>query len=77
VPITLEIALTILVAEGMPSDDDGLSPFGNGPSYNLNYYQFTENYTAKDIADGAIWRLQHLLESELLNTTLIGCVGCK
>ncbi len=61
----------------MPSDNDGLISFGNGPSDNLFYYQFTENYTTKVIADGAIGRLKHLLEFELLNTCLIGCDGCK
>lgn len=61
----------------MPSDDDGVSPTENGLRHNLDYDWFTENDTTIDIADGAIGRLQHLLEFKLLNTSLFGCDGCK
>ena len=71
-----KIVRTILVTEGMPFDNDGLSPTGDASRNVLDYDWFTENETATDISDCTIGRLSHLLEFELLNACLIGFYGC-
>src|SRR5690554_3469882 len=36
-------------------------------------YRFAKDCTTNDITNSTIWRTPHLFESELLNTSLIGC----
>ena len=66
-----EVGCPILVAEGMAADDDGLGPARHQPRNIFADDRLAEDRAADDIADGAVWRLPHLLEIELLDSRLV------
>ncbi len=65
----------VLVAEGMPADADGMFPPRHQPRNILDEDGLPENGSVKDVADGPVGRLPHLLQSELLHPRLIGSDG--
>ncbi len=66
---------TILVSEGMTTDDDGFGPSlyitGNIAAND----RFPEYGPSHYITDGAVGRFPHLLQAEFLHTSLIRCDG--
>jgi hypothetical protein len=60
-----------LISKGVPSNDDGLFPARNQEWHILAENWLTKHSTSKDISNGAIRRLPHLLELELFNSGLI------
>ena len=56
----------------MAADDDWFLPAGHRLWDPLEDDGFSEYGTAKDVTDGTVGALPHLLELELLDTSLIG-----
>ena len=59
----------------MSADDDGLFPAGNKQGHIVADDGLSEDGAVEDVADGAIGRLPHLLQLELLHTLLIWSNG--
>jgi len=57
------------------ADSNGLLPAGDAERYVLAQDGLAEDGAVEDVADGAVGRLPHLLEVELLDTGLIGGDG--
>ena len=70
-----EICCFILVTKGVTANNDWLCPTRHEARDVVTDDRFAENYTAKDVADGAIWRLPHFLKVEFFDALLIGCDG--
>src|SRR5688500_14203867 len=70
-----EIGRLVLVAEGMAADHERVGPAGDDPRHILDDDRLTEYDAAEDVADGAVRRLPHLLEDELLDPLLVRSDG--
>ena len=75
------ILATILISEGVSSNDDW-----RGPSWNASWdvgdnNWLSENSSIKDVSNGSIWTSPHLFQVEFLNSTLIwgdgGALDCN
>src|SRR4029078_9197891 len=60
-----EIGRLVLVAECVTADDDRVGPARDDPRHVGDDDRFAKYDSAKDVADGAVRRLPHLLEAEL------------
>ena len=67
-----EVGRAVLVAEGVAADDDGPGPAGDEARDVAADDRLAEDDAAEDVADGAVRRLPHLLEAELLDAALVG-----
>ncbi len=67
----LEVGRLVLVAEGMTADDDRLGPAGDEARHVLADDRLAEDHAAEDVADGAVRRLPHFLEVELLHAGFV------
>lgn len=73
--IDFKISSSVLVTEGMSSDDNWLFPTWN-QSRNITDNNWLSEYCAtKNISDGAVRALPHFLKAELLDSCLIWCDG--
>ena len=72
----LEVGGAVLVAEGVTADDDRLGPAGNEARHVLADDRLAEDDAAKDVADGAVRRLPHLLQAEFLDACFVRGDGC-
>src|SRR4249920_3994468 len=70
-----EIAGAIDVAISMAADDDGLGPARHETRNVAADDRLAEDDPAKDVADGAVRRLPHFLEAELLHPGFVGGDG--
>ena len=59
----------------MTANDDRLSPTRNQSRNVGNHDGFAEDHTAEDVADGAVGRLPHLLETKFLYALFIWSDG--
>ena len=66
-----EIGGAIDVAESMTADHDRLGPPGHQPRDVLADDRLAEDDAAENVADGAVRRLPHLLEAELLHPRFV------
>ena len=66
-----DISSSVLVTEGVSSNDDGLSPSWHESGDVLDNDGFSENSSVQLVSDGAIGGLPHLLEVEFLDSGLI------
>src|SRR5690606_297636 len=71
----LEVGGLVLVAVGVAADDDRLGPAGDQPRHVGADDRLAEDHAAEDVADGAVGRPPHLLETELLDPGLVGGDG--
>ena len=55
--------------------DNGFYPSAHEPGNIFADNSFPEDSATQDISDGAIWRLPHLFQLELLHSLLIGGDG--
>ena len=60
----------------MAADNDGLCPTRHKTRHVLTDNGFAENNAAQNIADGAVWRLPHLLEVKFFHTGRIRSDSC-
>lgn len=67
--------MTYLIPVRMTTYDDGLHPPAHKPGDVFADDSFPEDSAAQNISDGAIGRLPHLFQLELLNPLLIGGDG--
>ena len=67
----LEVGGAVLVAKGMAADDDRLGPAGHQARHVLADDRLAEDHAAEDVADGAVRRLPHLLQAELLHPRFV------
>ena len=67
----LDVGGAVLVAIGVAADDDRLGPARNQARHVLADDRLAEDDAAEDVADGAVRRLPHLLEAELLHPGLV------
>jgi len=67
----LEIGRFVLVAVGVTADDDRLGPARDQPRDVRDDDGLAEDHATKDVADGAVGRLPHLLEAKLIDARLI------
>ena len=59
----------------MTTDNDGLGPAGN-KARNVRTNDWLAKYhSAKNVTNGAVWRLPHFLEAKLFNTLFVGSNG--
>lgn len=65
-----------LVAERVTADDDGVLPARDRARNTLQDDGLTEDGTTEDISDGTVGTLPHLLQLELLHTSLIWRDSC-
>ena len=70
-----KVLASVLVTESVSSDDDGLGPARNGTGNVVDDDRLTEDSASEDVSDGAVGAKPHLLEVELLDTSLIGGDG--
>src|SRR5690606_33753393 len=70
-----EVGGAVLVTERVTADDDRLVPTGDQARDVGDDDRLAEDHAAEDVADGAVWRLPHLLEAELLDAGLVWCDG--
>src|SRR5262245_52918188 len=70
-----EISGPILVTECMATYNDGSIPCRYQSRYVFYYDRLTENSTVKNIADGAVGTLPHLLQVKFAHPCLIWCNG--
>jgi len=70
-----EVNSLVLVTESVTTNNDGLSPTRDETRNVLHDDGLTEDSTTEDVADGTVGREPHLLEVELLDTTLIRSDG--
>src|SRR5215213_4630936 len=75
-PGELEIGGAILIAISMTADDDRFGPAGHEPRHVRADDRLAENHASENVANGAVGRLPHLLEAELLHALLVGRDGC-
>lgn len=59
----------------MAADDDGLHPPAHEPGDVFADDRLPEDSAAQNVPDGAVGRLPHLLQLELLNPLLVGGDG--
>ena len=71
----LEIGGLVLVAECVTGYDDRLGPAGHQTRHVAHHNRLAEDRAAQDVADGAVGGLPHLLETEFLDSGLIGGDG--
>ena len=71
----LEIGGAILVTKGMAADDDGIGPARHEARHGLDDDGFAEHHAAQDVADGAVGRFPHPLQSEFLHAGFVGRDG--
>ena len=74
-PWHLEIGGLVLVAKGMAGHDDRLGPAWNQTRHVAHDDRLAEDGATKDITDGAVGGLPHLLEAKLLDAGLVRCDG--
>src|SRR5262249_24597512 len=67
-----EVGGAILVAVGVASDDDRLGPAGNKPWDVPADDRLSKDDAPQNVADRAVRRLPHLLQTELLHARLVG-----
>ena len=70
-----EVGGAVDVAIGVAADDDRLGPARHEPRHVAADDRLAEDDAAQNVADGAVRRLPHLLEVELLHPRLVGCDG--
>ncbi|MEY3656080.1 MAG: hypothetical protein RL114_438 [Actinomycetota bacterium] len=68
----LEVGCLVLVTMCVTTDHDGLCPTWNKLWNVVADNWLTEHNTTEDVADCAVRRLPHLLQTELFNTSLVG-----
>ncbi|GMA36355.1 hypothetical protein GCM10025876_25590 [Demequina litorisediminis] len=71
----LEVGGLVLVAVRVTADDDRLGPAGDQTRDVRDDDGLAEHDAAEDVADGAVGRHPHLLETELLHARLVGRDG--
>ena len=71
----VEIGGAVLVAVGVAADDDRLRPARHQARHVAADDRLAEDDAAEDVADGAVRRLPHLLQAELLHPRLVGRDG--
>ncbi|EBA07220.1 NADP-dependent isocitrate dehydrogenase protein [Sagittula stellata E-37] len=67
----VEIRGLVLVAEGVPAHHDGRGPARHEARHVAADDRLAEDDAAQDVADRAVGRLPHLLETEFLDTLLV------
>src|SRR5690606_38760502 len=70
-----EVGGAVLVAERVATDDDRFGPAGDESRHVAADDRLAEDYATEDVADGAVGRAVHALETELLHPRLIGGDG--
>ena len=69
------VLAAVLVAIGVTSDDNRLSPALDEAGNVFDDDRLTEYSTVENVADGAVGRLPHLFEVELFDAGLVGGDG--
>ena len=67
-----EIGGAILVAKGVPANDDRVGPTRHEARHRLDDDGFTEDHATQNVADGAVRRLPHALQAEFLHPRFVG-----
>src|SRR3546814_7260736 len=70
-----EVGRLILVAERVAADYDRVGPARNETRDVVEHDRLAEDDTAQDVADCAVGRAPHLLETEFLDPCLVGRDG--
>jgi len=66
------VLAAVLVTESVSTNNDRVGPAGHESGDVRDNNGFTEDSAVKDVADGTVGGLPHLLKVELLHTALIG-----
>lgn len=66
------VLASVLVAEGVATDNDGLGPAGHEAGNVGDDDGLTENGSVQDVTDSSIGAAPHLLKAKLLDAALIG-----
>ena len=69
------VGSTVLIAKSVATNDNGLVPRCYQAGYILNYNGLPKHRSVENIADGAVGRPPHLLESKFFNSRLVGRYG--
>ena len=70
--LDLEVGCPVLITERMAANDDRLGPGGNQSRDVVDDDRLAEDDAAQNVPDSAVRRPPHLLQAELLNSSLIG-----
>lgn len=66
-----EVCASVLVSEGVTTDDDGLFPLGDEEGDVFAENRLSENCAVEVVSDGAVGGLPHLFQVEFLDSGLV------